>query len=157
MNNRRMCTICEQPIGGIHLAHSWCKKVERRAFGRGIEAAAAVATDYDRLSCHDHLVSDCILAKLNVRKRRPRRNPSKFKNSWLNGYGFALSEVARQNGGDGIEAAARTAGVSLADLKAAGLDPYDIKELRKVLPKPEPADPLVALAQKRLRHEKRNR
>lgn len=40
----------------------------------GIKLAAEVAKDYDKYSYHDHLVSECILRKLNVLKRRPRRN-----------------------------------------------------------------------------------
>lgn len=40
----------------------------------GIRYAAEVASRYDKLSSHDHLVSECILGKLNVLKRRPRKN-----------------------------------------------------------------------------------
>ena len=146
-----VCPICEQPVGGVRSTHPACMrnriKVDQAAFRRGAEAAALVAADYDRLSCHDHLVSDCILAKLNIRRRRPRRNPDKYKNSWLNGYGFGLAEVSRQGDNHGIAEAARAAGVSINDLKAAGLDPYDLKELRKTLPKPTPKDePMVRMA-----------
>lgn len=45
-----------------------------RARQDGICQAAAVAADYDRLSSHDYLVSECILGKLNIMKRKPRRN-----------------------------------------------------------------------------------
>lgn len=40
----------------------------------GIRLAAEVAADYDRLSSHDHLVSECILGKLNLLERKPRKN-----------------------------------------------------------------------------------
>lgn len=45
----------------------------------GIFLAAEVASDYDKYSYHDHLVSECILGKLNVLKRRPRKNPAAAK------------------------------------------------------------------------------
>ena len=45
----------------------------------GIFLAAEVAADYDNLSSHDHLVSECILGKLNVLKRRPKKNPAAAK------------------------------------------------------------------------------
>ena len=150
------CVICERPVvaGNVHAA---CSKNARRSWRSGAEAAAAVAADYDRLSSHDHLVSDCILGKLNIRRRRPRRNPDKFKNNWLNGFGFGLASVCHEGYGDGVDRAAQAAGVSLADLKAAGLDPYDLKELRKVLPKPEKLteEPVVQLAKATLRNERR--
>jgi len=40
----------------------------------GIKIAAEVARDYDKMSSHPFLVSDCILAKLNVLKGKPRKN-----------------------------------------------------------------------------------
>lgn len=48
---------------------------ERAAFIYGIELAAEVASAYDKYSYHSHLVSECILGKLNVRKGRPHKNP----------------------------------------------------------------------------------
>lgn len=41
----------------------------------GIRLAADVAKDYDKMSYHGYLVSDCILGKLNVLKGQPRKNP----------------------------------------------------------------------------------
>lgn len=40
----------------------------------GIRLAASVASDYDRLSLHPYLVSECILGKLNVIKGKPKKN-----------------------------------------------------------------------------------
>lgn len=51
------------------------RKLEREAYRKGISVAADVAKDYDKYSYHDHLVSECILGKLNVMKRRPKKNP----------------------------------------------------------------------------------
>ncbi len=42
----------------------------------GIQLAASVAADYDASSVHSHLVSDCILGKLNLLKGAPRKNPN---------------------------------------------------------------------------------
>lgn len=49
---------------------------ERAAFRYGIQLAADVAKDYDKYSTHSHLVSECILGKLNVLKGRPKKNPN---------------------------------------------------------------------------------
>lgn len=40
----------------------------------GIELAASVAAEYDALSNHPYLVSECILGKLNVLSGKPRKN-----------------------------------------------------------------------------------
>jgi hypothetical protein len=45
----------------------------------GIQLAAEVAKDYDKYSYHDHLVSECILGKLNVLQGRPKKNPAAAK------------------------------------------------------------------------------
>lgn len=41
----------------------------------GIKMAAEIASNYDHLSLHPYLPSDCILGKLNVIKSKPRKNP----------------------------------------------------------------------------------
>lgn len=54
------------------------EKVEllfREARIDGIQMAAEVAADYDKLSDHPYLVSQCILGKLNVLRGKPERNP----------------------------------------------------------------------------------
>lgn len=48
---------------------------EKAAFIYGIQLAADVAKDYDKYSYHTHLVSECILGKLNVMKGKPHPNP----------------------------------------------------------------------------------
>lgn len=52
---------------------------EKAAFVYGIQLAAEVAKDYDKYSYHSHLVSECILGKLNVMKGRPHKNPQAAK------------------------------------------------------------------------------
>jgi len=53
--------------------------VDHQSFRYGIQLASEVAADYDKYSYHDHLVSECILGKLNVLKRRPKKNPAAAK------------------------------------------------------------------------------
>jgi len=55
------------------------QKASRGSKVTGIRLAADVAKDYDKFSLHGFLVSDCILGKLNVLKRKPRRNPAAGK------------------------------------------------------------------------------
>lgn len=50
--------------------------IDPPSFFYGIKLAAEVASGYDKYSSHSHLVSECILGKLNVLKRRPRKNPA---------------------------------------------------------------------------------
>ena len=62
--------------GGSPSLEADLDRVLGAAKDRGIALAAEVARDYDNYSSHGFLVSDCILAKLNVRKGKPRRNPA---------------------------------------------------------------------------------
>lgn len=49
------------------------------SFQYGVYLAATVAADYDKTNTHPYLVSDCILAKLNVIKGKPRVNEDALK------------------------------------------------------------------------------
>jgi hypothetical protein len=53
-------------------------------FQRGVVAAADVAAAYDSTSTHPYRLGDCILAKLNVGKRKPRRNRKVQSNAYGN-------------------------------------------------------------------------
>jgi hypothetical protein len=55
------------------------RKDIRDAKVSGIKLAAEVAGDYDKMSYHGHLVSECILGKLNVLKGKPKKNPAAAK------------------------------------------------------------------------------
>lgn len=44
---------------------------------KGVRMAAEIASEYDHSSSHPYLVSECILGKLNVLKRKPRKNEAK--------------------------------------------------------------------------------
>lgn len=107
-------------------------------FQRGVIAAADVAASYDSTSTHPYRLADCILAKLNISKRKPRRNRSVQRNerdAWLSGFAVALAEIHRQllngNNSSGVCAAARNAGLTLASARGAGVSPFDLRELKK--------------------------
>jgi hypothetical protein len=55
------------------------RRQNRNAQVDGIKMAADIAGDYDHLSLHDYLVSECILGKLNVLRRKPQKNPTASK------------------------------------------------------------------------------
>jgi len=112
--------------------------MKRSDFNRGAIAAASVAEAYDSTSTHPYRLGDCILAKLNIRSGKPRINrrcPRNERDSWLSGFAVALAEIHRQllhgNNSTGVCAAARTAGLTLASARAAGVSAYDLKELKK--------------------------
>ena len=83
----------------------WNEKIHHETYRRGlrdgIRQAAAVAADYDRLSLHDYLVSECILWKLNVMKGKPHRNkavrPGKSTVVWCCGEFDRAMEVYWKN------------------------------------------------------------
>ncbi len=113
-----------------------------RAFARGARAASEVADGYNGSSTHDHRLGDCILAKLNMRRGRPRRNRAAVedpKRAWVRGLAYALAEIHRSLA-DGAEsvaivAACRAAGVDLQALRDAGVDPYDLRALQSAFRK----------------------
>ncbi len=43
-------------------------------FRKGAECAAAIADDYNSSSLHAFRLGDCVLSKLNLSRRKPRRN-----------------------------------------------------------------------------------
>ena len=64
---------------------------------------------------------------------RPRRRaPITVVNEWLAGYAVALAEIHRlHEHSTGVCEVARNAGVTIATAKAAGVDEFDLSELRK--------------------------
>lgn len=112
--------------------------MKRTDFQQGAIAAANLAATYDSSSTHPYRLSDCILAKLNIRKRTPRRNRVAQQNeydAWLSGFAVALAEIHRQllhgNNSSGVCAVARNAGLTLKAARAAGVSSFDLKELKK--------------------------
>lgn len=107
-------------------------------FKRGAKAAADMASSYDASSTHAYRLGDCILSKLNLRAGKPRRNKARVETpdaANLRGFALALAEVSRLlicAGHDaGLCHVAANGGLTIATAKAAGVDPYDLKELRK--------------------------
>lgn len=79
---------------------------------------------------------------------------------WVAGVGYALAEMLRNNASpDAAQRTMEAAGLTLASFKRAGVDPFDLKDLRLAAPpKRDDADPIVRVAKARLRHEtRRNR
>jgi hypothetical protein len=109
-----------------------------RDFQRGVIAAADVAAAYDSTSTHPYRLGDCILAKLNVGKRKPRRNrqvqPNK-RDAWLSGFAVALAEMHRRllNGNDSTSVCkiAEATGLTMKSARAAGVSVFDLKELKR--------------------------
>src|SRR5580765_859387 len=109
-----------------------------RAFQRGITAAADIAGTYDASSTHPYRLGDCILVKLNIRKRKPRRNryaQRGEREAWLGGFAVALAEMHRRlvdgNDSTGVCEVARAAGLTLRAARDAGVDAFDLKELKR--------------------------
>lgn len=107
-------------------------------FQRGAIAAAETAEIYNASSTHPFRLGDCILAKLNVRHRKPRRNQQvqrREDEAWLSGFAVALAEMHRRlvggNDSTGICEVARGAGLTLAAARAAGTSDYDLRELKR--------------------------
>jgi len=107
-------------------------------FQRGICVAADVARSFDSTSTHPYRLGDCILAKLNVSKRKPRRNRQVQRNerdAWLSGFAVALAEMHRRlfggNDSTGVCEVARSAGLTLQSARASGVSAFDLKELKK--------------------------
>jgi hypothetical protein len=110
--------------------------IERRAFRRGVAAAAYLASDYNGSTTLAHRLEDCILMKLNQTSRmKPRINKKKLQNpkdAMVMGMVLALAEMHRLGGNStSVCEVARDAGITLKMAKAVGCDPYDWKELKK--------------------------
>lgn len=107
-------------------------------FKSGAMAAASIAASYDASSTHPYRLGDCILAKLNVSKRKPRRNLRAQRDegtAWLSGFAVALAEMHRRlvggNDSTGVCEVARVAGLTLQIARDAGVVAFDLKELKR--------------------------
>jgi hypothetical protein len=104
-------------------------------YRRGARTAAAVADSFNSSTTHPNRLGDCILIKLNLKKMPPRRNRQAIKTpkaSFAHGMGLALAEMHRKTGArTAVVEVAREAGLTYAELRDAGVDAYDLKELRR--------------------------
>ena len=66
---------------------------------------------------------------------RKTDHKAREENQWICGFGLALAEIHRLliggNNSSGVCEVARNAGLTLAKFKRAGLDNFDMKELRR--------------------------
>lgn len=110
--------------------------VHGKEFVRGAKAAADIAANYNSSTLHSYRLDDCILAKLNMRTKQPRRNSKKIEspdNSWVQGYAVALAEVHRIcHNTSSILEAAKGAGLTIKSLQEAGVSAFDWRELKRV-------------------------
>lgn len=107
-------------------------------FRRGAESAADLASSFDASSVHDYRLGDCILGKMNLRRRKPRRNVRRLTHpgdAWICGFVVALVGMYRGliAGGDaaGVRRVAREAGLDLQAMAKAGVDRLDLAVLRR--------------------------
>lgn len=98
---------------------------------RGIEMAAGIADDYTSSSGHPYRLGDCVLWKLNATNRKPRKNLH-ANDQWLRGYAAALAAIIRLHDQVSVAKSALSGdGITLAKLKRAGVDQFDMEQLRK--------------------------
>lgn len=107
-----------------------------REFKRGVLAAAGFADDYNGSTIHLYRLGDCIAIKLNVvRREKPRRNKKRIEDpsaTMIRGMALALAEVNRLcKQPTAICEVASDAGLTIAEMKNAGVDPFDWRELKK--------------------------
>jgi hypothetical protein len=105
-------------------------------FVRGVKAAADFADEYNGSTTHDYRLGDCITCRLNVVSRaKPRRNKQKLPTSEASfacGMALALAEMHRATGDDSnVVEVAKAAGLTIAELRKAGVDGYDWRQLKK--------------------------
>ena len=108
----------------------------RREFVLGALVAATHASSYDASTTHRYRLGDCVLAKMNLRQAAPRRNQRRLddpRDCWILGFAAALSEVVQFAGADpaSIRRIAREAGLTLGELRRAGVLPGIISPLRR--------------------------
>jgi hypothetical protein len=69
---------------------------------------------------------------------KKRTDLQKLSDAWLCGFGLALAEHNRRFGNpDVVVDVMKCAGVTIEKLHHAGLDAYDLKEIKKCLRKPK--------------------
>jgi hypothetical protein len=112
------------------------------AYNRGVLAAAAVADEYNRCSTHRYRLGDCVAQKLNASPReRPRLNRKRLGDPgdiWRRRVAGSLADVWRSfrrsehdHAGVIVREVALAAGLTLATIRRAGVDPRDVRALRQ--------------------------
>lgn len=106
--------------------HTHGVPLRKSEFARGAEAAAGVAADWNTQSNAKLRLEDIILFKLNLRDGKPRKNPHAQK-AFLQGFALALAEMNRD--GQDVARVMKSAGTTIAEMREAGVDDYDLNEL----------------------------
>jgi hypothetical protein len=108
-------------------------KLRRSEFARGARAAAGVAAEYEKHSSLPTRLSDRILCRLNLSDRQPRKNPHAGDQFWQ-GYALALAHLVRTYGEKSMTCDIMLGdNVGLATLKRAGVDDFDLVELKSAV------------------------
>lgn len=110
--------------------------IETAAFTRGVLAAAGIAEQFDNESANPSRVSDIVRCKLNaVRLAKPRRNAA-HNNSFAQGVALALADLNRKFDQPAMVAdVLEETGLTIKQLRAAGVEEHDLRELKKCLRK----------------------
>jgi hypothetical protein len=109
-------------------------------YARGAREAAAFASEYDGASGHPYRFSDCILGKMNLRDGKPRKNPHAGNQFWR-GYALVLADIIRDYGECSLACNVMMGnGTTLKTFRRAGVDNYDMIELRKVVKRASPTN-----------------
>ncbi len=106
----------------------------RKGFRDGAIAAASIADDYNASTSHGHRLGDCILAKLNLRSAKPRKNNQRAddpRDAFLRGVAVALGEVYNDVGATAVRRVAHFSGLTLKIARAAGTLPHDLRALKR--------------------------
>lgn len=106
------------------------------AYTRGVLAAADIAEQFDNESANPSRVSDIVRCKLNaVRLAKPRRNAA-HNNSFAQGVALALADLNRKFDQPAMVAdVLEETGLTIKQLRAAGVEEHDLRELKKCLRK----------------------
>lgn len=104
-------------------------------FARGVQAAAGVMEGFNSTTTNAYRLDDVLLCKFNVvRRAKPRRNKKKLQHpdsAWVVGVAYAAAEAGRR--GEDILAVeiARSASITIAVCKSAGVDAFDWRALKR--------------------------
>jgi hypothetical protein len=104
-----------------------------KAFVAGARSAAEMASQYNASTSHPYRLDDCILSKLNIRRAKPRKNKTCRRDEWICGYAAALAVFVRMfHFSSSALSVMRGDNFTIEKFAKAGVEPFDLKELRKL-------------------------
>lgn len=126
-------------VEGMKLA-SVVDRAYMAAYRDGATHAADIADQYNSSTTHDHRIGDCVLAKMNLRRARPRRNGRKLPSAadverrvdeaMIRGIALALSDDTDRTR---VQRVCRGAGLTVADFTRAEVPDSILGNLRRAL------------------------